>query len=76
MKKNIHPVTYKINFICSCKNLISVYSTLKKDFQIDVCYKCHSFYTGKQKISNVKGRLDKFKQRLNNINYLFFTKKK
>ncbi len=69
MKKNIHPNIYLIKVSCSCGNIMNIHSVLIKDFNVDVCYKCHSFYTGKQKISNSKGRLDNFKKRFNKINF-------
>ncbi len=71
MKKNIHLSNNLLKVSCSCGNIIKIYSTLKKNFNIDVCYKCHSFYTGKQKISNSKGRLDNLKKRFGKINFIF-----
>ncbi len=71
MKKNIHLENNLLKAFCSCGNIIKIYSTLKKNFNIDVCYKCHSFYTGKQKISNSKGRLDNLKKRFDKINFIF-----
>ncbi len=71
MKKKIHPNIYKLYINCSCGNNIVIYSTLKNKFSIDVCYKCHSFYTGKQKISNSKGRIDILRKRFKNINLKF-----
>ncbi len=71
MKKNTHPNMNLLTISCSCNNVMKIYSTLSKDFNVDVCYKCHSFYTGKQKISNSKGRLDNFKKRFNKINFNF-----
>ncbi len=71
MKKNIHPKIYKLCIKCSCGNKTNIVSTLKNKFSIDVCYKCHSFYTGKQKISNSKGRIDNLRKRFKNINLNF-----
>ncbi len=71
MKKNIHPNIYLLNINCSCGNKIKIFSTLKKDFYIDICYKCHSFYTGKQRISNSKGRIENLKKRFKKINLEF-----
>ncbi len=77
MKKNIHPKSRELIVNCSCGNIIKIFSTLNKNFSIEVCYKCHSFYTGKQKSSNIKGRLEKFNKKYKNINYLFsFNKEK
>lgn len=66
MKKNIHPQYNKIHFECSCGNKFFTHSTLKKEkLVLDVCYKCHPFYTGKQKILDIAGRVDRFKQMYN-----------
>ncbi len=69
MKKKIHPKIYSLSIVCSCGNIINIFSTLKKNFNIDVCYKCHVFYTGKQKISSSKGRIDNFRKRFSKINF-------
>ncbi len=72
MKKKIHPEIYLLHINCSCGNKMKIFSTLKKKFDIDVCYKCHVFYTGKQRISSSKGRIDNFRKRFGNINSLIF----
>lgn len=62
MKPDIHPHYHKVSFKCSCGNVVSVNSTLAKDEQhIDVCGKCHPFYTGKQKLVDTGGRVNKFR---------------
>ncbi len=71
MKKNIHPKIYKLNIKCSCGNLIKIFTSSKYKFIIDVCYKCHAFYTGKQKITGSKGRIQNLKKRFKNINLIF-----
>lgn len=63
MKKNIHPVYKKIFALCSCGYKISIYSTKITDMHLDVCSQCHPFYTGKQKLTNSKGRIQKFNKR-------------
>jgi len=63
MKKNIHPVYKEIFFKCSCGNEFTTRSTFKENkLSLDVCYKCHPFYTGKQKMLDIAGRVDRFKQ--------------
>jgi len=64
MKDGIHP-TYneKVKVTCACGNTFVVGSTEEK-LDIEVCSKCHPFYTGKQKLVDVAGRVDKFKKRL------------
>ncbi|XBC38170.1 MAG: 50S ribosomal protein L31 [Buchnera aphidicola (Floraphis choui)] len=63
MKKNIHPSYSKILITCSCGNLIQIFSTLCKNVNIDVCSKCHPFYTGKQRIADTGGRVEKFNKK-------------
>ena len=64
MKKNVHPAYHdSVEATCSCGRSFSVGST-EKLLSIEVCSKCHPFYTGKQKLVDVAGRIDKFKKRL------------
>jgi large subunit ribosomal protein L31 len=64
MKKDIHPAYQEVAFTCSCGNVIKVGSTLKASgSQIDVCSKCHPFYTNKQRLVDVGGRLRKFREK-------------
>ena len=63
MKKDIHPKYEPINVTCSCGNSFETRSTLCRSLEIEVCSQCHPFYTGKQKIVDTAGRVDKFKQR-------------
>ena len=63
MKKNIHPKYPEINVTCSCGNIFTTQSTASKDLNIEVCSQCHPFYTGKQKIVDTAGRVEKFKQK-------------
>ena len=65
MKADIHPKYEKITATCSCGNVIVTRSTLAKNIHLDVCSKCHPFYTGQQKVVDTGGRIDKFKQRFN-----------
>ena len=64
MKKDIHPKYYpnaKVN--CACGAVFEVGST-KDVIETEVCYKCHPFYTGKEKIIDTAGRVEKFKKRM------------
>jgi large subunit ribosomal protein L31 len=63
MKPDIHPNYVAINVTCSCSNTFATRSTVGRDLQIEVCSKCHPFYTGKQKVADVGGRIDKFRKR-------------
>jgi large subunit ribosomal protein L31 len=63
MKADIHPNYVEIDATCSCGNVIKTRSTLGKNLSLDVCSECHPFYTGKQKVLDTGGRIDRFKQR-------------
>ncbi|WOJ97268.1 50S ribosomal protein L31 [Congregibacter brevis] len=63
MKAEIHPRYEDVTATCSCGNKIQTRSTLGQDFNIDVCSNCHPFFTGKQKIVDSGGRVDRFKKR-------------
>jgi large subunit ribosomal protein L31 len=63
MKAGIHPNYKEITVICSCGNTFKTSSTLGKDLHVEVCSACHPFYTGKQKILDTAGRVEKFRQR-------------
>jgi large subunit ribosomal protein L31 len=63
MKSDIHPKYEVVTATCSCGNVIKTRSTLGQDFHIDVCSQCHPFFTGKQKILDSGGRVDRFKKR-------------
>lgn len=64
MKKDIHPKYYdKAKVACSCGNIFEVGST-KEYMEIEICSKCHPFYTGKEKIVDTMGRVERFKKRL------------
>lgn len=63
MKPEIHPEYKETKVVCSCGNDFQTKSTLGEDLNIEVCSSCHPFYTGKQKIVDTGGRVDKFKKR-------------
>lgn len=63
MKQDIHPAYNDITVSCSCGNSFNTRSTLNKELHLDVCSSCHPFYTGKQKIVDSGGRVDKFRQK-------------
>ena len=63
MKEAGHPEYKEINVICSCGNSFKTGSTLGHDLQVEVCASCHPFYTGKQKILDTGGRVDKFRKK-------------
>ncbi|MEE9160059.1 MAG: 50S ribosomal protein L31 [Gammaproteobacteria bacterium] len=63
MKPDIHPAYDEITVTCSCGKSFKTKSTLGKDLHIDVCSQCHPFYTGKQKLMDTAGRVDKFRRK-------------
>ena len=62
MREGIHPNYEETTITCACGNVIKTRST-KKDIKVEICSKCHPFYTGKQKLVDTGGRTDKFKKR-------------
>lgn len=63
MKSNIHPDYKEIDVTCSCGNTFKTRSTMKKALHVEVCSSCHPFYTGKQKIIDTAGRVEKFNKK-------------
>ena len=63
MKADTHPNYAEINVTCTCGNTFKTRSTLGHDLQVEVCSSCHPFYTGKQKIVDTAGRVDKFRRK-------------
>lgn len=64
MKQGIHPKYEAAEVICACGNTFETRST-KEKIHVEVCNKCHPFYTGKQKLVDTGGRVDRFKKRFN-----------
>ena len=62
MKEKIHPKYERTTITCACGAKVETYST-KKDIKVEICSKCHSFYTGKQKLIDTAGMVEKFKRR-------------
>lgn len=64
MKENLHPDFHEVTVTCACGEKFVTGSTVAGDeIKVDICSKCHPFYTGKQKLVDVGGRVDKFKKR-------------
>ena len=66
MKKGIHPEYFDCTITCSCGNTFKTRST-KKEIKVELCSNCHPFYTGKQKLVDSGGRVERFKKR--NVKY-------
>ena len=63
MQADIQPKYGEMIARCSCGNVIVTRSTLAKEINLDVCSRCHPFYTGKQKEASTGGRIDRFNKR-------------
>ncbi len=64
MRKGIHPEYEETTVTCVCGNVINTRST-SKDIKVEICSQCHPFFTGKQKLVDTAGRIDRFKKRYN-----------
>lgn len=62
MKEAIHPPYNLAKINCACGNIVETYST-RGSYGVDVCSACHPFYTGKQKLMDTAGRVDRFRKR-------------
>ena len=62
MKPKIHPEYHDVTVACACGNTIQTRST-KKDLRVEVCSACHPFFTGKQKLLDAAGRVERFQKR-------------
>jgi large subunit ribosomal protein L31 len=63
MKEGIHPKYHEIDVTCSCGSTFKTASTSSKALHIEVCSSCHPFYTGKQKVMDTAGRIERFRQK-------------
>ncbi len=63
MKNGIHPNYKDVTVRCVCGNEIQTRSTSKEDINIEICSMCHPFYTGKQKLIDSAGRVERFKRK-------------
>ncbi|MEG0229829.1 MAG: 50S ribosomal protein L31 [Oscillospiraceae bacterium] len=62
MRKDIHPNYQATTITCACGNVIETSST-SKNIKVEICSKCHPFFTGKQKLVDAGGRIDKFNKK-------------
>jgi large subunit ribosomal protein L31 len=62
MKKDIHPKYHKVMVSCACGNQFETSST-KKDIRLEICSACHPFFTGKQKLIDTAGRIERFQKK-------------
>jgi large subunit ribosomal protein L31 len=62
MKKGIHPKYYDATITCACGNVVHTRSTVK-ELHVEICSKCHPFFTGKQKLVDTAGRVERYEKR-------------
>ncbi len=65
VKKGIHPKSVDSTFVCACGNTVHTRS-VKENIHVEICSQCHPFYTGKQKLVDSAGRVERFKKRYGN----------
>ena len=62
-KEGIHPKYHKIRVVCACGNSFETRSTHKGDIHVEICSNCHPFFTGKQKLVDTAGRVERFRRK-------------
>ena len=62
MKKGIHPEYFETTITCACGNVVNTRAT-KKDMKVEICSKCHPFFTGKSKLVDTAGRIERFEKK-------------
>jgi len=67
MKPDIHPDYNSIKITCACGNVVQTHSTREGDFSVEICSKCHPFFTGKQKLVDSAGRVERFRRKYSKI---------
>jgi len=63
MKTEIHPEYKEVTVTCVCGHTFKTRSTMGKDFSVEICSECHPFYTGKQKLVDTAGRVERFRRK-------------
>ncbi|MFO1519396.1 MAG: 50S ribosomal protein L31 [bacterium] len=66
MKENIHPKYHDIGVVCACGNIVETSST-SPALNVEICSKCHPFFTGKQKFVDTEGRIERFKKKYEKV---------
>ncbi len=75
MKEKIHPNYKPVNITCACGAVIPTRST-KNDYTVEICSLCHPFFTGKQKIVDTEGNVERFKKKYGDLSAVLAGKKK
>jgi len=68
MKAGIHPGYNEVRVHCACGNLFNTRSTHKGDIHVEICSACHPFFTGKQKLLDTAGRVERFRRKYAKVN--------
>ena len=63
MKAGIHPAYDEVNVICACGSTFRTRSTHRGDLRVEICSSCHPFFTGRQKLVDTEGRVDRFQKK-------------
>jgi large subunit ribosomal protein L31 len=63
MKKGIHPAYKEVTVSCACGSKIETRSTMGKDYSVEICASCHPFFTGKEKLLDTAGRVERFNKK-------------
>jgi len=63
MKSGIHPAYNEVNVVCACGHTFRTRTTNKNDIRVEICSSCHPFFTGKQKLIDTEGRVDRFQKK-------------
>jgi len=63
MKAGIHPAYDEVNVVCACGSTFRTRSTHKGDLRVEICSSCHPFFTGRQKLVDTEGRVDRFQKK-------------
>lgn len=63
MKAGIHPAYNEVKVNCACGNSFATRSTHKGDIRVEICSNCHPFFTGRQKLIDTEGRVDRFQKK-------------
>ena len=64
MKADIHPQQNFVTAVCACGNTFDIHTT-QEELRLEICNECHPFFTGKQKLIDTAGRVERFKRRYN-----------
>ena len=76
MKAGIHPAYEEVNVTCACGSTFRTRSTHKGDIRVEICSNCHPFFTGRQKLVDTEGRVDRFQKKMQKSKDLKITRSK